>query len=206
MLKAILALLAGVALLAPAPLVAAQSARLPAIREAQRARFELALTSGGEVLGVARGEFEGHSRLHYVYRQLPIAGQPERTVEVVVFDGRVYTREDQSGWASGAEDVGAIGLPSVAALEELDEPVADLGSVAIAGVPTQHYQIWLAGLTSESRQTIDLFVGQGDSYIHQIQTTIYVQSPEDGPLSSGLVLRFYDHDAPGIAVGPPPEG
>ncbi|HYF65958.1 MAG TPA: hypothetical protein VD886_24225 [Herpetosiphonaceae bacterium] len=177
---------------------------LPAVKAYNSSRFEQLLTINGIPLITGRGEMESNNRLHYVLKTVPSSGLDEETLEIVVYDGTMYTRENaDTQWYIEDSDVPIV-PPSgdIPAEANLPFPVTKIGTVNVAGTPTDQYQIWIQDAAMGDLLKFDLWIGQQMNYIYQEQLAIVTTDPELGELTLADLHRAYDFDA-AIKVGPP---
>lgn len=170
------------------------------------ARFDLALALNDMPFIVGKGEVASPTRAHFVLRTLPMEGVPEATVEVVTYDGRIYSREDASSqwYVENALDLPVDAPTSAPEADVSAAPVSSIGSKPIAGTPTNQYQVWVgADDGSTDHIALDFFIGQQINYLYQYQISIFATNEELGQLKLETVERFYDYDDPSIVVGPP---
>jgi hypothetical protein len=177
---------------------------LPAVKAYNSSRFEQLLTINDMPFIVGRGEMESNNRMHYVLRTVPMEGLDESTLEIVVYDGKMYTREDADPqWY--IEDVEVPTVPpsgDTPAEANLPFPVTRIGTVPVAGVPTDQYQIWIQDDPMGDLLKIDMWIGQEKNYIYQTQLSIAMTDEDLGNLTVASLARAYDFDA-SIKVGPP---
>lgn len=197
---AALALLLAFGLPAPA---AAQD--LPPLRLITSARFEHVATDGGRIVVVGQGYKESRERF-YLTAQNFVTGN---TTEVVLYDGRAWTRvNDEREWRPAS--VGAVRalVPTADQLLLFDGPLASLGPAQISGAATEHYQIWGDSVTSDPAKLgftkVDFYVGVQDRHLYQFVIERTVER-RDGPGTRQLAVtvRFFDHDDPALKVTPP---
>jgi hypothetical protein len=179
---------------------------LPEIRAAATARFDIALALNDTPFIVGKGEVASPTRAHFVLRTVPLGGLRESTLEVVVYDGKIYTREDASTqWY--VERMPDLPIDNPTAQPEVDvssAPVTSIGSKTIAGTPTNQYQIWIsADDNSTDHIALDFFIGQQINYLYQYQISVFATDDELGELKLETVTRLYDYDDRSIVVGPP---
>lgn len=177
---------------------------LPAVKAFNSSRFEQLLTINGIALIAGRGEMESNNRLYYVLKTIPSSGLEEETLEIVIYDGTMYTREDTDPqWYIEDSNV-PIMPPSgdIPAEANLPFPVTKIGTVNVAGTPTDQYQIWIQDNAMGELLKLDLWIGQEKNYIYQEQLSIVTQDPDLGELTLADLTRAYDFDA-AIKVGPP---
>jgi hypothetical protein len=175
---------------------------LPEIKEISSVRFEIADVLNGELFIAGKGEATAADRMHYVLKSIPFGNEPQEVLEVVVYDGKVYTRENNdTQWY--LEDEGDVSsLTHNAMANEI--PVSKIGSMSIAGVMTDQYQVWLAGDGGDiDHIALDFWIGQQMNYLYQEQISIIGNDPDLGELKLEEVTRYYDMDAANIYVGPP---
>ncbi|HEY1012558.1 MAG TPA: hypothetical protein VGE07_07630 [Herpetosiphonaceae bacterium] len=181
--------------------------RIPEIRGFAAARSESVMLINGTPFIVFKTEQATPNRAHLVLK-LIVPGEPEETLEAVLYDGTLYTRENtDTQWYIEVTDIPE--LPTENLPVDLGDagglPITKIGSTPIAGTPTDQYQVWMAG-TAESgidHMALDLFIGQQINYLHQIQMRIVGNDPDLGELKIEVVNRNYDFDAANIVVGPP---
>lgn len=181
-------------------------AAVPEIKSAMRARFDLAYVLDDQPIIVGKGEVVGPNRAHFVLHALSRRGVPEAALEIVLYDGRLYTREDASTqWYVESDLVLPVGDPtSVPEADISSVPITSIGSKTIAGTPTNQYQIWVgADDGSTDHIALDFFIGQQINYLYQYQASLFLTDPDDNQLKLEMVERFYDFDDPSIVVGPP---
>lgn len=192
-------------LVLPAAVTAEPVASLPATAPSTSARFELALAINGQPFIVGRGEVITPSRMHYVLRTVPMADEPAQSIEVVVYDGRAYARENDTGpWQT--ELMSGEVLNPVAELiagAESAGPIERLGSVTIDGVDTDQYQILVGDRAEPPFATADLWIGQQRNYLYQSQVTEHGDDADFGPYQLATVARAYAFDDPTITISPP---
>ncbi|HEY0737907.1 MAG TPA: hypothetical protein VGD69_23520 [Herpetosiphonaceae bacterium] len=170
------------------------------------ARFDLALALNDMPFIVGKGEITGPSRAHFVLRTVPMPGLPESTIEIVYYDGRIYSREDASTqWYVESElDLPVDDPTSLPEADVSNAPISSIGTKTIAGTPTNQYQIWIgADDGSTDHIALDFFIGQQINYLYQNQVSIFLTDEELGQLKLETVQRLYDYDDPSIVVGPP---
>lgn len=179
---------------------------LPEVRSAMSARFDIALALNDMPFIVGKGEVTSPSRAHFVLRTVAMPGLPESTLEVVIYDGRTYTREDASTqWYVETEaDLPVDDPTSVPSADVSNAPISSIGTKTIAGTPTSQYQVWIsADDGSTDHIALDFFIGQQINYLYQYQISIFATDEELGQLKLETVERLYDYDDPSIVVGPP---
>src|SRR5688572_26156591 len=115
-------------LLVARPACAAESAAtLPAVKSFSAARFEVApMVVNGQPVVVGRGEIASPSRAHLVLKTLPDGGQPEQTLEIVLYDGTTYVRQHNSSQWYIEQDRDVCCVPPADA--SLDDAVAAFGT------------------------------------------------------------------------------
>ncbi|HEX6290266.1 MAG TPA: hypothetical protein VFZ66_13820 [Herpetosiphonaceae bacterium] len=177
--------------------------KLPDIRGAMSGRFELALVLNDLPFIVGKGEVVGNAA-HFVLRT--VVGEVA-TLEVVAFPDRIYTREDASSqwYVQSTVDL-PVGAPETAPQVDVSAaPISSIGSKAIAGTPTNQYQVWIAGDSSNMNDHIalDFFIGQQINYLYQYQVSAFTTDEEFGELKLEMVTRLYDFDDRSIVVGAP---
>lgn len=177
---------------------------LPAVKAYNSSRFEQLLTINGTPLIAGRGEMESNNRLYYVLKTLPSAGLDEETLEIVIYDGTMYTREgSDTQWYIEDRNVPLVPPSGDSPADaSLPFPVTRIGTVNVAGTPTDQYQIWIQDNALGELIKLDLWIGQEKNYIYQEQLAIVTNDPELGQLTLADLTRAYDFDAP-ITVGPP---
>lgn len=202
-----LLIIVGLLLLLVLPTAAAEpGSMMPEIKGAMRARFDLAYVLNDQPFIVGKGEIVGQDRAHFVLRTVPIEGLDEATLEVVMFDGRTYIREDASAQWYVERD---LDLPVAAPAFDPEISTSllnatSIGTKTIAGTPTNQYQIWLgADDGSTDHMALDFFIGQQINYLYQYQVSLFVTDPDDNQLKLETVERLYDFDDSSIVVGPP---
>jgi hypothetical protein len=190
--------------------VAAAPARvdaLPAPAPFRSARLDFALVAFGQALGYGKGEIESPTRIHLTLKTPPMGNQPEQTIEVVFYDGALYSRENESTqWylesSGSAQPLPVDEVPSdLVGAVPADVPITLIGERDVAGAATSQYQLWL-GAGDRSFSTVDLFLGTQVAYLHKLQISAYSDIEDLAPLL-GLDFRFYDFDSPAIKVAPP---
>lgn len=191
-------------LVLPAAVGAEPVASLPATAPSTSARFEVAVALNGQPFVVGRGEVITPSRMHYVLRSIPFEGDSEQSIELVIYDGRVYARENDGAWE--------MVVVSGEVLNPVDElvqgaesagPIERLGSVTIDGIVTDQYQILVGDATEPPFVTADLWIGQERNYLYQSQVTEYGEDPDFGRYQLATVARAYAFDDPTITITPP---
>lgn len=195
-------------LLAVSPVAAAPTRvdTLPSPAPFSKARFDFAITVLNEALGVGRGAVESANRVHLTFKTVAAPGQPEETLEVIIYDGTLYSREnDSTQWYIDAQaDPGTPtgGVPVEVVGEVPDEvPITLIGDRDVAGTATDQYQLWL-NADDGSFSTVDLFLGKQVAYLYKLQISAYTDIEDVLPLV-GLDYRFYDFDSGDIKVYPP---
>ena len=177
---------------------------LPAVKAYNSGRFEQLLTINDIPFITGRGEMESNNRLHYVLKTVPMEGLAESTLEIVVYDGTMYTREDDdTQWY--IEDANVPIVPpsgDIPAEANLPFPVTKIGTVNVAGTPTDQYQIWIQDDPMGDLMKYDLWIGQQMNYIYQDQLSLVTSDPDLGTLTLADLARTYDFNAD-IKVGPP---
>lgn len=201
---AALALLLGLG--GPVPAAAQGGNILPPLRLITSARFEHLATEGGRPLLVAQGYKESRDRFYVAVHNL-VSGN---ITEVVLYDGKAWTRVNEATAWTQAQNVTAIRtiVPTADVLLLYDGPLTSLGPATIGGAPTEHYQIWGDGSISDPTQEgftkVDFFVGQADRYLYQFVTERTVPRPDGSGLRRLTVtVRFFDHGDPNLKVTPP---
>jgi hypothetical protein len=191
---------------------------LPPIRSFTSSRIDMAITAQGQTFAVGKGLIENPNRVYFVFKTIAIGDLPESTLEVVVYDGAVYTREDEDPQWYVQEDGLPVNPPTTGQPTAIppEIPITLIGTVDIAGTPTSQYQLWIdentgaadatGGVTTDSGLdylTIDMFIGQQINYLYQLQATVYADDPDLGQVSLGATIRFSDIDVGGLVVTPP---
>lgn len=179
---------------------------IPEVRSVMSARFDIGLALNDMPFIVGKGEVASPSRAHFVLRTVAMPGLPESTLEVVVYDGRIYTREDASTqWYVETEAELPIDDPTAAPEADISNaPISSIGSKTIAGTPTNQYQVWIGAEDgSTDHIALDFFIGQQINYLYQYQISIFASDDELGLLKLETAQRLYDFDDPSIVVGPP---
>lgn len=196
---------------------AAEESSLPTLRPTARARFELALAVNGQAYVVGQGEVIAPSRLHYVLRLLPLDDEPAQTLEVVIYDGRFYIRENDSDEWYVERYSGAVLDPTneLAVAAAGQGAITHVGSVTIAEEPTDQYQIF-AGDRAAAQPPFtvyDLWVGQTLRHLHQAQISEYERGRDGSLIRAETISRSYAFDDPTIEIQrpvgpniPPPSG
>lgn len=184
---------------------------LPDIRSAMTGRFDLAVVINDIPFLVGKGEVTSPTRAHFVLKALAIPGLPEdeggreSTLEVVVYDDKVYVREDDDPqWYSSTNVDLPVSGPEAPDMDVSGAPISSIGSKVIAGVPTNQYQIWINNEEVQNEYAkLDFFIGQQINYLYQYQISAIAQDEDIGELKLEQVIRMYDFDDPSIIVGPP---
>lgn len=199
-LLALLLLLSALPALASAETVAS----LPAITPSTSARFEIAEAIDGQPYIVGRGELMLPSRMHYVLRTIPTADEPEQSLEVVIFDGRAYVRENDAAQWEAQLLSGDVTNPvaELVAGAEQEGPIERIGSTTIDGIATDQYHILIGNEQERPYITADLWIGQQSSYLYQSQVTRY-RGEGDFLYQTETVARAYAFDDPTIMISPP---
>src|SRR5215217_6006129 len=83
-------------IISPAAAAPTRVDTLPAPAPFTSARFDFALVAFGQPLGYGKGEVESPTRLHLALKTPPMGDQPEQTVEIIFYDGTIYSRENES--------------------------------------------------------------------------------------------------------------
>lgn len=186
----------------------------PEIAFPQTGQFEVLVTLGQDPLLVSQGKFSTLSRIYMTYILAPQATPPEEIGELVTYDGSSYIRQnDDPQWYIDSQADVQIDPPTDEELAEaqamLDELASELiitrlDTVTVSGVATTHYQIVSReGEGVDRASKIDMWVGQQDNYVYQLQLTL--TSEEDASQVEGIfVLRFFDLNNPNIQVIVPP--
>ncbi len=208
-------LIAAVLLSAASTHAAERVAKLPPVKSFTSARFEVVpMVVNGQPVMVGKGELASPTRAHLVLKTLAADGQREQTLEIVLYDGKTYVREDTSTqwYLETKRDVCCIPPADQsleAAVAQFGTPAAltKIGSMPVAGVPADQYQVWFGRAAQDPRSldhiTLDFWVGQQVNYLYQLQVSFYQTDPQLGAVKGELVQRFYDLDAAGIVVSPP---
>jgi hypothetical protein len=201
LLLALLALL----LTLPAAVSAERVASLPAFAPSSSARFEIANAINGDAFVVGRGEVITPRRMHYMLRTVPFPGEAEESIEVVIYDGRVYFRENDGPRWTAQLLSGDVINPVVELVQGAEEvgPIEQLGSITIDGVVTDQYQILVGDPADPPFVTADLWIGQQRSYLYQSQITEHHSDPDLGSFRLEIVARAYAFDDPTITITPP---
>jgi hypothetical protein len=173
---------------------------LPPTAAFDKARFEFVLTFFGEPVAVGRGAIDGPNRLHLTLKTVDLPDLPTETIEAILYDGVYYVRENDDPQWYIEDDVSAP-LPDTALPvgdDSADPPITLIGAADVAGVPSDHYQIWF-NLDDGSVITLDTFIGQRTPYVHKLQLNAY-STPEDALALLSFIYRYYDFEAEDIAV------
>jgi hypothetical protein len=183
---------------------------LPEIKPSMSGRFELALVLNDQPFVVGKGAVESPTRAYFVLKALPVEGMREATLEVVIFDGKMYLRQDADPqwYVTDMADLPASAPEDVSAAEPVDVEegvLSRIGEKPIAGTPTDQYQLWI---NDEDPQTtdhvaLDFFIGKQVNYLYQYQVRIAGNDPDLGELKLETVTRLFDFDDPTIIVRPP---
>lgn len=191
-------------LVLPVAVSAERVASLPAVAPSTSARFEIAEAFDGEAYVVGRGEVIAPNRMHYVLRTIPLTDEPQESIEIVIYDGRVFMREnDAERWE--AEILSQPVDNPVATLVEGAEqagPIERLGSVTIDGVETDQYHILIDNESERPFTTVDMWIGQQTSHLYQSQVTEY-RGDDEFSYQLETVVRAYAFDDPTIMITPP---
>jgi hypothetical protein len=173
---------------------------LPQVAQFTKARYDFALTLLGVEIGYGKGEFESENRVHLTLKTVAFEGSPSETIEAILYDGVVYTREnDSTQWY--IESAPDAGLPPATETEAVDATLSLIGPVTIAGISTDQYQLWING-EDGSAATADFFIGTRTPWLHKLQSNVYLDGND--PISfAGLDYYYYDFDAEDIKVYPP---
>lgn len=213
--RAGLLLVVGLLLSTTAAFAAERVTAVPPVTSFISARFEVApMVVNGRPVMVGRGEMASPSRAHLVLQTLPGSGQREQTLEIIVYDGTTYVREDTSPqwYVESTRDVCCIPPADQSAdsvVEAFGTPAAvtKIGSMPIAGAPTDQYQVWFGRVAEDPPSldhiTLDFWIGQQINYVYQLQVSFYEVDPELGSIRGAFVQRFYDFNASNIVVRPP---
>lgn len=195
------------ALALPTLAAAEPVASLPAIQPTQSARFEVANAFNGAAFIVGRGEVIAPDAIHYVLRTVPAEGEAEESFEVVIIDGQVYYRQNDAGEWNVDFASGPVLDPAAEQIAgaEAAGPLERIGSVEIAGVPTEQYQVLASnnGTATRPYATADWFIGQTTPWLYQSQITEYNTDPEFGDYRLESVIRTFDHGDPSIKITAP---
>lgn len=191
-----------------APAAAAERVdTIPEIRGFSAVRSESVMLINGTPFMVTKTEQSSPNRAHLVLK-LIVPGEAEETIEAVLFDGKLYTRENTDAqWY--IEDVDVPELPDQSLPIDLGDadglPITKIGAATIAGAATDQYQIWFAGDAGSGidHMALDLFIGQQINHLYQTQVRLLGNDPDLGELKIEAVTRNYDFDAANIVVGPP---
>jgi hypothetical protein len=191
--------LAVFALVMPAA-AATQVDSLPAVVAVTKARYDFALTLLGVEIGYGKGEYESENRVHLTLKTVAFEGSPSETLEAILYDGVVYTREnDSTQWY--IEESPDAGVPPSTETEIVDATLSLIGPVTIAGISTDQYQLWV-NADDGSVLTADFFIGTRTPYLHKLQSNVYLDGND--PFSfAGTDYYYYDFDAENIKVYPP---
>lgn len=184
---------------------------LPEVRPVSSARFDLAVALNDFQLIVGKGEITSATRAHYVLKLLDLDGSVAATLEVVLYDDKIYVRQDvDTQWYVTDLTTLPVDAPTSAPSVDVEAaPISSIGAKEIAGVLTNQYQIWISGenLGEEAAPTdrvvLDFFVGQQVNYLHQYQISSFLTDPDLGDLKLEQATRLYDFNNPEIVVGPP---
>lgn len=189
----------------PAAASAERVASLPAAAPSTSARFEVANAIDGEAYVVGRGEVITPNRMHYVLRTIPFPGEDQESLEVVIYDGRVYFRENDAEEWSAELLSGEVVNPVTELVDGAQEagPIEQLGSVTIDGVVTDQYQILVGDPADPPYVTTDLWFGRQQRYLYQSQVTEHHNDPDFGAFRLETVVRAYAFDDPAIMITPP---
>lgn len=195
-----LPLIALLLLLIVVPVAAAERVDdVPAVLEFSSVRFETADLINGELFIVGKGEAVSEDRQHFVLKTIPVGSEPQDVLEVVLYDGVTYVRENNDPqWyiEEGLDDVSSL-------FHDSGYPVSKIGSTTIAGVATDQYQVWVPGEDGIDHIALDFWVGQQQAYLYQDQVSIYGNDAELGEIRLETVTRYFDFDSENIFVGPP---
>ena len=192
---------------APAP-TAAQGNLLPPLRLITSARFEHAALDDGRVVVVAQGYKESRERFYLTVQNFTTGN----TTEVVLCDGRPWPRlNDEPEWRPAPPGAVRAIVPTADVLLLFDGPLAALGPTDVGGVSTEHYQIWGDGDIGDPQEVgftkVDFFVGPENRFLYQLQFESTVPRREGaGTRRLTIVVRFFDHNDPGLRVSPPAGG
>jgi Predicted periplasmic protein (DUF2092) len=148
-----------------------------------------AVLSGQQVTVTGNGDFKGHAgTLHLDFNAGGLAG----TIDAVVERTKLYMRSPLllSSLAAGktwleidiakaANAGGALALSNLAAqdpaqtLERLGalKKVSKVGSEQVGGVATTHYRGKLTASATQPGGTYDLWIGDGDGYVHRVRVS-----------------------------------
>jgi hypothetical protein len=173
---------------------------LPQTAAFDKARFDFVLTLLGEPVAYGKGVIDGPNRLHLALQTVETPDIPRETLEAILYDGVYYTREnDDPQWYIESEVTAPLPedvLPIENVLAEA--PITLIGAADVAGVPTDHYQIWF-NFEDGSVITLDTFIGQRTPYVHKLQLNAYL-TPEDVVSLLSFGYRYYDFEAEDIVV------
>jgi hypothetical protein len=173
---------------------------LPETTTFTRARFELVLTIFGEPVVVGRGAIDTADRLHVTIQTLETVDFPAETVEAILYEGTIYTRRDgDAQWYTGDPLTSLLPEAALPLLpERAGSTITYLGPTEVAGIPTDHYQLWFT-FGDNSVITRDQFIGRATPYLYKTQINGYADARDSVAIIS-YAYRYYDFDAPDIAV------
>jgi hypothetical protein len=195
-------LLALLVLAAPVSAAPTRVDALPSVEGFTSARYDFALTLFGAEIAYGKGEVESASRVHLTLKTVAFEGTPSETLEVVIYDGTYYVREnDSTQWyIESAPDTG-VAPPSTEVGDTSEVALSLIGPAEVAGVATDQYQLWQND--AEVASTADFFIGTSRSLLHKLQISGYVLDGADLIPVIGLDYRFYDFNASDIKVYAP---
>lgn len=194
-------------LVAVIPAVAAEQVeRVPAIRQIERARFEIAITVDGQPALIGRGETIVPNRQHYVVLELDENNDVVTKREIVIVEGVLYVRENDSDvW-----ETQIYTLPFNDPTIEISAPAFDaspalfLGSTEIAGVAVDQYRaIFDADEQGNATASIDVWIGKQQNYAYQAQTFELQRFSSGQTTRVEFVSRSFDFNDPTIQIGKP---
>ncbi|HEY1016786.1 MAG TPA: hypothetical protein VGE07_29005 [Herpetosiphonaceae bacterium] len=172
---------------------------VPPVLEFDAVRFETADLINGELFIVGKGEATSPERQHFVLKTIPFGDEPQETLEVVLYDGVTYVRENNDAQWYIEEDLGDV----TSLFHDSGYAVSKIGSTTIAGVATDQYQVWVPGEEDIDHIALDFWIGQQQAYLYQDQISIHGNDPDLGELRLETVTRYFDFDSANIFVGPP---
>lgn len=195
-------LLALLVLVAPVSAAPTRVDVLPAVEDFTSARYDFALTLFGVEVGYGKGEIESADRLHITVKTVASAEAPSETVEMIIYDGVLYMREnDSTQWyIESAPDTG-VTPPATEADDTSEAALSLIGPADVAGVGTNQYQLWQND--TEVAATIDFFIGTSRSLLHKLQISSYALDGAELIPVLGLDYRFFDFNASDIKVYAP---
>lgn len=195
-------LLALLTLAAPVSAAPTRVDVLPAVEDFTSARYDFALTLFGSEIAYGKGEVESADRLHITVKTVASADAPSETAEIIIYDGVLYLREnDSTQWyIESAPDTGVT--PPATEVDSTSEVALSLiGPADVAGVGTNQYQLWQND--AEVASTVDFFIGTSRSLLHKLQINGYAIDGTDLLPVLGLDYRFFDFNASDIKVYAP---